>query len=132
MSVNQLTPKVFACSQSIVLAESIAKHYGTELGDLTVSRFSDGEFQPMLNETVRGRRVFIIGSTFPNADNLLELLLILDACKRASAKHITAVIPYFGYARQDRKDLPRVAIGCLLYTSPSPRDRQKSRMPSSA
>ena len=114
MSVNQLTPKVFACSQSIELAKSIAKNYGTELGDLTVARFSDGEFQPTINETVRGRRVFIIGSTFPNSDNLMELLLILDACKRASAKHITAVIPYFGYARQDRKDQPRVAIGAKL------------------
>lgn len=114
MSVNQLTPKVFACSQSRVLAASIAKHYGTELGDLTVARFSDGEFQPVINETVRGRRVFIIGSTFPNSDNLMELLLILDACKRASAKHITAVIPYFGWARQDRKDQPRVAIGAKM------------------
>ncbi|MEN8765642.1 MAG: ribose-phosphate pyrophosphokinase [Wenyingzhuangia sp.] len=114
MSVNQLTPKVFACTQSIELGKSIAKHYGTELADLTVARFSDGEFQPIINETVRGRRVFIIGSTFPNADNLMELLLILDACKRASAKHITAVIPYFGYARQDRKDQPRVAIGAKM------------------
>lgn len=114
MSVNQLTPKVFACSQSRVLATSIAKHYGSELGDLTVARFSDGEFQPVINETVRGRRVFIIGSTFPNSDNLMELLLILDACKRASAKHITAVIPYFGWARQDRKDQPRVAIGAKM------------------
>lgn len=114
MSVNQLTPKVFACSQSTELAKAIAKHYGTELGDLTVSRFSDGEFQPVINETVRGRRVFIIGSTFPNSDNLMELLLILDACKRASAKHVTAVIPYFGWARQDRKDQPRVAIGAKL------------------
>ncbi|WP_010134220.1 ribose-phosphate pyrophosphokinase [Ochrovirga pacifica] len=114
MSVNQLTPKVFACSQSIELAKAIAKEYGTELGDLTVARFSDGEFQPVINETVRGRRVFIIGSTFPNSDNLMELLLILDACKRASAKHVTAVIPYFGWARQDRKDQPRVAIGAKM------------------
>ena len=114
MSVNQLTPKVFTCSQSTTLAKSIAKHYGTELGDLTVARFSDGEFQPTINETVRGRRVFIIGSTFPNSDNLMELLLILDACKRASAKHVTAVIPYFGWARQDRKDQPRVAIGAKM------------------
>jgi len=114
MSANQLAPKVFACSQSIELAKSISKHYGTELGDLTVARFSDGEFQPIINETVRGRRVFIIGSTFPNSDNLMELLLILDACKRASAKNVTAVIPYFGWARQDRKDQPRVAIGAKM------------------
>ena len=114
MSENQLTPKIFACSQSKDLAEKIAKHFGTELGDLTVSRFSDGEFQPVINESVRGRRVFIIGSTFPNSDNLMEMLLILDACKRASAKHVTAVIPYFGWARQDRKDQPRVAIGAKM------------------
>ncbi len=114
MSDSQLAPKVFACSQSIVLAESIAKHYGTELGKINVSKFSDGEFQPAFEESVRGRRVFIVGSTFPNADNLMEILLILDAAKRASARHITAVMPYFGWARQDRKDKPRVAIGAKL------------------
>ncbi len=114
MSDQSLAPKVFACTQSMDLAESIAKHFGAELGNINISRFSDGEFQPAFEESVRGRRVFIIGSTFPNSDNLMEMLLILDAAKRASARHITAVIPYFGWARQDRKDKPRVAIGAKL------------------
>ena len=114
MSNTSLAPKVFACSQSIKLAENIAKSYGTELGKINISRFSDGEFQPAFEESVRGRRVFIVGSTFPNTDNLMEMLLILDAAKRASARHITAVMPYFGWARQDRKDKPRVAIGAKL------------------
>ena len=114
MSLNQLTPKLFACSQSTELAEKIAKEYGAELGNVITTKFSDGEFQPAFEESVRGRRVFIIGSTFPNADNLMEMLLMLDAAKRASARHITAVMPYFGWARQDRKDKPRVAIGAKL------------------
>jgi ribose-phosphate pyrophosphokinase len=96
------------------LAEKIAKEYGAELGKVTTTHFSDGEFQPAFEESVRGRRIFIIGSTFPNADNLMEMLLMLDAAKRASARHITAVRPYFGWARQDRKDKPRVAIGAKL------------------
>ncbi|MCL4144472.1 UNVERIFIED_CONTAM: hypothetical protein GTU68_024880 [Idotea baltica] len=114
MSINQLAPKLFACRQSKVLAEKIAKEYSTELGNIKITYFSDGEFQPAFEESVRGRRVFIIGSTFPNSDNLMEMLLILDAAKRASARHITAVMPYFGWARQDRKDQPRVAIGAKL------------------
>ncbi len=114
MSINQLSPKLFACRQSVVLAEKIAKEYNTTLGEVKTTYFSDGEFQPALEESVRGRRVFIIGSTFPNADNLMEMLLMLDAAKRASARHITAVMPYFGWARQDRKDQPRVAIGAKL------------------
>ena len=114
MAVNELRPKIFACSQSLELAKNIAKAYGAELGKVKVSRFSDGEFQPVFEESVRGRRVFIIGSTFPNSDNLMEMLLMLDAAKRASARHITAVMPYFGWARQDRKDKPRVAIGAKL------------------
>lgn len=114
MSETNLPPKVFGCSQSMVLAENIAKEFGAELGQINIARFSDGEFQPAFEESVRGRRVFIIGSTFPNSDNLMEMLLILDAAKRASARHITAVIPYFGWARQDRKDKPRVAIGAKL------------------
>ena len=114
MESSQLKPKIFACSQSIELAENIAKHYGAKLGNVIVSRFSDGEFQPAFAESVRGRRIFIIGSTFPSSDNLMEMLLMLDAAKRASARHITAVIPYFGWARQDRKDKPRVAIGAKL------------------
>ena len=114
MRSHQLEPKLFACTQSKVLAGEIAKHYGVQLGQVTISRFSDGEFQPAFVESVRGRRIFIIGSTFPNSDNLMEMLLMLDAAKRASARHITAVMPYFGWARQDRKDQPRVAIGAKL------------------
>lgn len=114
MEITVLEPKVFACSQSLELAEKIAIEYGTKLGNINLSKFSDGEFQPAYEESVRGRRVFLIGSTFPNADNLMELLLMIDAAKRASARHITAVIPYFGWARQDRKDQPRVSIGAKL------------------
>lgn len=111
---HQLSPKLFACSQSIELAEEIAKEFGSELGKIKTTHFSDGEFQPAFEESIRGRRVFIIGSTFPSADNLMEMLLMLDGAKRASARHITAVMPYFGWARQDRKDQPRVAIGAKL------------------
>lgn len=114
MENTTLEPKVFACSQSLELAQKIAKEYGTTLGKINFSKFSDGEFQPAFEESVRGRRVFLIGSTFPNADNLMELLLMIDAAKRASARHITAVMPYFGWARQDRKDQPRVSIGAKL------------------
>lgn len=111
---NQLTPKIFACRQSKDLAKNIADSYGLILANIKISTFSDGEFQPALVDSVRGRRIFVIGSTYPNTDNLMEMLLILDAAKRASARHITAVIPYFGWARQDRKDQPRVAIGAKL------------------
>ena len=111
---SQLPPKIFACRQSFDLAEKIAKNFGVELGKINITPFSDGEFQPAFEESVRGRRVFIIGSTHPSSDNLMEMLLILDAAKRASARHITAVMPYFGWARQDRKDKPRVAIGAKL------------------
>ncbi|CAM1343238.1 ribose-phosphate pyrophosphokinase [Tenacibaculum aestuarii] len=114
MATNQLSPKIFACSQSIELAEEIANAYGVELGNVTTTHFSDGEFQPAFEESIRGRRVFIVGSTFPSTDNLMEMLLMCDAAKRASARHITAVMPYFGWARQDRKDKPRVAIGAKL------------------
>ncbi len=114
MATTQLSPKIFACSQSIELAEEIANAYGTKLGNVITTHFSDGEFQPAYEESIRGRRVFIIGSTFPSADNLMEMLLMCDAAKRASARHITAVMPYFGWARQDRKDKPRVAIGAKL------------------
>ena len=106
--------KIFSCRASYYLAHKIAECYGTDLGKVTVSQFSDGEFQPSFEETVRGSDVFIIQSTFPPADNLLEMLLMIDAAKRASAKEIIAVLPYFGYARQDRKDKPRVAIGAKL------------------
>src|SRR5690554_4876411 len=106
--------KIFACSGSIGLANEIAKKYNVPLGEVTLSHYSDGEFQPSFEESIRGLRVFIVCSTFPSADNLMELLLMLDAAKRASARHITAVIPYFGWARQDRKDKPRVPIGAKL------------------
>ena len=107
-------PKIFACTQSKVLAEKIAKDYGQELGKIITSTYSDGEFQPSFEESIRGSRVFIIGSTMPSSENLMEMLLMLDAAKRASARHITAVLPYFGWARQDRKDKPRVPIAAKL------------------
>lgn len=106
--------KFFAGSASEELAANIAGSYGKELGKISFSHFSDGEFQPRFEETVRGKEVFLIQSTYPSIDNLFELLLMVDAAKRASAKQIVAVIPYFGYARQDRKDNPRVAIGAKL------------------
>ncbi len=106
--------KLFSGTNSRYLAENIALEYDQKLGDLTVSKFSDGEMQPVINESVRGDYVFFIQSTFAPADNLLELLLLIDAAKRASAGYITAVIPYFGYARQDRKDKPRVPISAKL------------------
>jgi ribose-phosphate pyrophosphokinase len=106
--------KFFAGTQSKYLGEMIAGSYGTELGKTTVTRFSDGEFQPRYEESVRGCTVFIIQSTFPPSDNLFELLLLIDAAKRASAYKVVAVIPYFGFARQDRKDKPRAAIGAKL------------------
>ncbi len=110
-------PKIFACQQSKPLAEKIAKAFGQPLGNVITSTYSDGEFQPSFEESVRGSRVFIIGSTMPSSDNMMEMLLMLDAAKRASARHITAVIPYFGWARQDRKDKPRVPIAAKLMAS---------------
>ncbi|MGD1945869.1 MAG: ribose-phosphate pyrophosphokinase [Croceivirga sp.] len=107
-------PKIFACTQSTVLGEKIAKAYGTELGKVHFSRYSDGEFQPSFEESIRGARIFIIGSTNPSSENLMEMLLMVDAAKRASARHITAVMPYFGWARQDRKDKPRVPIAAKM------------------
>ena len=106
--------KIFACKQSKLLAESIASKYGVPLGNVITSAYSDGEFQPSFEESIRGARVFIVGSTHPNSDNLMEMLLMLDAAKRSSARHISAVIPYFGWARQDRKDKPRVPIAAKL------------------
>ena len=107
-------PKIFACTQSTVLGEKIAQAYGAPLGKVHFSRYSDGEFQPSFEESIRGARIFIIGSTNPSSENLMEMLLMLDAAKRASARHITAVMPYFGWARQDRKDKPRVPIAAKL------------------
>lgn len=106
--------KIFAGRASEGLAQKIAKAFGTNLGNVSVSVFSDGEFQPSFEETVRGQDVFIVQSTMPPSDNLFELLLMVDAAKRASARKIIVVIPYFGFARQDRKDKPRVAIGAKL------------------
>ncbi|MEN9998512.1 MAG: hypothetical protein RI922_1502 [Bacteroidota bacterium] len=106
--------KIFSGRASKHLAEQIATSYGVALGDVKVMEFSDGEFQPSFEETVRGQDVFIVQSTMPPSDNLFELLLMVDAAKRASARKIIAVIPYFGFARQDRKDKPRVAIGAKL------------------
>ncbi len=106
--------KIFAGRTSKYLAEKIAESYGTELGKTTVTEFSDGEFQPCFEENIRGRDVFIVQSTFPPADNLFELLMMVDAARRASAKNIVAVIPYFGFARQDRKDRPRVTIAAKM------------------
>ncbi len=114
MSVPLEPAKIFGGSASRYLAEKVAAASGERLGEVTVSRFSDGEFQPSFEETVRGDLVFVIQSTFPPADNLLELLMMIDAAKRASAKRIVAVMPYFGFARQDRKDKPRVSIGAKL------------------
>jgi ribose-phosphate pyrophosphokinase len=106
--------KLFSGTSTRYLAEKIAESYGIALGEVTVSHFNDGEFQPSIDETVRGCDVFIIQSTNAPTDNLFELLLLIDAAKRASAHYFTAVIPYFGFARQDRKDKPRVAIGAKL------------------
>lgn len=106
--------KIFACTQSKELAEKIAIKFGVDLGNVITSTYSDGEFQPSFEESIRGTRIFIIGSTNPGPQNLMEMLLMIDAAKRASARHITAVLPYFGWARQDRKDKPRVPIAAKL------------------
>ena len=111
---NTTEAKIFSCSQSKTLAKKIAKAYGVPLGNVITSTYSDGEFQPSYEESIRGTRIFIIGSTNPTSKNLMEMLLMIDAAKRASARHITAVIPYFGWARQDRKDKPRVPIAAKL------------------
>jgi len=109
--------KVFAGAGSQKLAEKIAQRFGTPLGKVNIQKFSDGEMQPVFLESIRGDYVFLVQSTFAPADNLMELLLMIDAAKRASAYKIIAVIPYYGYARQDRKDRPRVAIGSKLVAS---------------
>ena len=106
--------KIFSCNQSKELCDKIAESYGIPVGKVSFSHYSDGEFQPSFEESVRGARIFIVGSTNPSSENLMEMLLMLDAAKRASARHITAVIPYFGWARQDRKDKPRVPIGAKM------------------
>lgn len=106
--------KIFSCRSSQHLALAIADKLGIELGKSSVTKFSDGEYQPCFDESVRGCMVFIVQSTNPPADNLFELLLMIDAAKRASAYKVIAVIPYYGFARQDRKDRPRVSIGSKL------------------
>ena len=106
--------KIFSGENSEYLASKIADYYGHTLGDKSLFRFSDGEMQPVINESVRGSYVFFVPSTFAPSDNLMELLLMIDAVKRASAGYITAVIPFYGYARQDRKDKPRVPISAKL------------------
>lgn len=105
---------IFAGTSNIPMAEKIAESIGTSLGSLELKRFSDGEIWVKYGENIRGREVFLIQSTNPPAENLIELLIMIDAARRASAKRITAVIPYFGYARQDRKDQPRVSITAKL------------------
>ncbi len=111
---NEHKLKIFTCKASKEFATKVAKALKIEVGDSDVLTFSDGEFQPSYNESVRGATVFIVQSTFPPTDNLFELLLMIDAAKRASAHKVIAVMPYFGWARQDRKDKPRVSIGAKL------------------
>lgn len=106
--------KIFAGTQSRTFAEKVCQSLGCPLGNMIIEHFADGEFAVSYEESIRGSQVFLIQSTFPNSDNLMELLLMIDAAKRASAKSIVAVIPYFGWARQDRKDKPRVSIGAKL------------------
>ena len=105
---------VFSGTKSRYLAEKICAELGCPLGNLDITYFADGEFEVSYEESIRGRDVFLVQSTFPNSDNLMELLLMIDAAKRASAKSICAVVPYFGWARQDRKSKPRVSIGAKL------------------
>ena len=106
--------KIFSGTKSRYLTEEMCKHLGIELGKMNTIRFSDGEFEVSFEESVRGCDVFLVQSTFPNSDNLMELLLMIDAAKRASARSVVAVVPYFGWARQDRKDKPRVSIAAKL------------------
>ena len=114
MSSSNSPIKLFSGRESQYLSEKIAKAYGKDLGKIELRHFSDGEFEVAYEESVRGAHVFIIQSTFPPAENLMELLFLIDAAKRASAYKIIAVIPYFGFARQDRKDKPRCSIGAKL------------------
>ena len=113
-AVCKRSPKIFSGTGSQYLAEKIAQKFGIPLGKITISRFSDGEIQPVFQESIRGDMVFLVQSTFSPAENIMELLLMIDAARRASAYKVMAVIPYYGYARQDRKDKPRVAIGSKL------------------
>ena len=113
--MSQTPPfKVFSGTNSRYLAEKICNSLGCELGQMNIQHFADGEFAVSFEESIRGCQVYLVQSTFPNSDNLMELLLMIDAAKRASAKSVVAVVPYFGWARQDRKDKPRVSIGAKL------------------
>ena len=112
--MNKNSYMVFSGTATKYLAEKICLSLGCPLGQLQITKFSDGEFAVSYEESIRGRDIFLVQSTFPNSDNLMELLLMIDAAKRASARTINAVIPYFGWARQDRKDKPRVSIGAKL------------------
>ena len=114
MSINTKNIAIFAGSASLDLAEKIAEALGMNLGDMQVEHFADGEFSVYYKDSIRGKDVILVQSTYPSSDNLMELLLMVDAAKRASAHYIAAVIPYFGWARQDRKDKPRVSIGAKL------------------
>lgn len=114
MSVNTKNIAIFAGSASLELAGKIAEALGINLGDMQVEHFADGEFSVYYKDSIRGKDVFLVQSTYPSSDNIMELLLMVDAAKRASAHYIAAVIPYFGWARQDRKDKPRVSIGAKL------------------
>lgn len=114
MSINTKNIAIFAGSASLDLAGKIAEALGMNLGDMQVEHFADGEFSVYYKDSIRGKDVFLVQSTYPSSDNLMELLLMVDAAKRASAHYIAAVIPYFGWARQDRKDKPRVSIGAKL------------------
>ncbi|NLX80971.1 MAG: ribose-phosphate pyrophosphokinase [Proteiniphilum sp.] len=112
--MQELPYKVFSGTNSRYFAEKVCKSLGCPLGNMIVEKFADGEFSVSYEESIRGRQVFLIQSTYPSSDNLMELLLMIDAAKRASAKSIVAVVPYFGWARQDRKDKPRVSVGAKL------------------
>ena len=114
MSIDTNNVAIFAGSASLELASKIAEGLGISLGDMEVEHFADGEFSVYDKDSIRGKDVFLIQSTYPSSDNMMELLLMIDAAKRASAHYIAAVIPYFGWARQDRKDKPRVSIGAKL------------------
>ena len=117
---NSLPPfKIFSGTKSQYIAEEICKELGVELGKMNIQHFADGEFEVSFEESIRGHEVYLVQSTFPNTDNLMELLLMIDAAKRASAKTVVAVMPYFGWARQDRKDKPRVSIAAKLVSEPA-------------
>ncbi len=117
MNPNLPPIKVFSGTKSRYMAEEICKELGIELGAMNIQHFADGEFEVSFEESIRGCEVYLVQSTFPNSDNLMELLLMVDAAKRASAKSVIAVMPYFGWARQDRKDKPRVSIAAKLVSN---------------